>query len=233
MRLPICPALPWRNCEKIKDEITNLPGITLAELRGIRTAEVSIEISEQTLRRYGLTLGQVAEIVRKGSLDLPAGRIKTAGGEILIRTKGRRYYADNYRDMAVLTQADGTKVTLGQIAQLKDGFEDVDVKSRFQGKAAAFIVVNRVANQNALTVADTVKRYIDEIRPGLPEGLDITVYQDRSTILKSRLFLLLKNLGFGLVLVIILLGVVMNLRLAFWVTLGIWPFCLILMCPST
>ncbi len=207
--------------EKIKDEITNLPGITLAELRGIRTAEVSIEISEQTLRRYGLTLGQVAEAVRKGSLDLPAGRIKTAGGEILIRTKGRRYYADDYRDVAVLTQAGGTKVTLGQIAQLKDGFEDVDVKSRFQGKPAAFIVVNRVANQNALTVADDVKRYIEEIRPGLPEGLDITVYQDRSTILKSRLFLLLKNLGFGLVLVIILLGVVMNLRLAFWVTLGI------------
>ena len=207
--------------EKIKDEITNLPGITLAELRGIRKAEVSIAISEETLRRYGLTLGQVAEAVRKGSLDLPAGRIKTSGGEILIRTKGRRYYADEYRDVAVLTQADGTKVTLGQIAQLIDGFEDVDISSRFQGKPAALIAVYRVANQNALTVAETVKRFIEEIRPGLPEGLEITTYSDRSRILKSRLELLLKNLTIGLVLVIILLGVLMNLRLALWVTLGI------------
>jgi multidrug efflux pump subunit AcrB len=207
--------------EKIKDEITNLPGITLAELRGIRTAEVSIEISEETLRRYGLTLGQVAEAVRKGSLDLPAGRIKTSGGEILIRTKGRRYYADDYADVAVITRADGTKVTLGQIARLQDGFEDVDISSRFQGKPAAFIEVFRVANQNALKVADTVKTYLGEIGPTLPEGVEITTYRDRSQILKSRLWLLLKNLAIGLVLVIILLGIVMNMRLAFWVTLGI------------
>ena len=207
--------------EKIKDEITNLPGITLAELRGIRTAEVSIEISEETLRRYGLTLGQVAEAVSRGSLDLPAGRIKTSGGEILIRTKGRRYFADDYRDVAVITRADGTKVTLGQIAQLKDGFEDVDLSSRFQGKPAAMIAVYRVANQNALTVADTVKSYVAEIRPTLPEGVDITLYSDRSKILKSRLELLGKNLAIGLVLVILLLGILMNMRLAFWVTLGI------------
>lgn len=207
--------------EKIKDEITNLPGITLAEMRGVRTAEVSIEVSEETLRRYGLTLGQVAEAVRKGSLDLPAGRIKTSGGEILIRTKGRRYYADDYQDVAVITRADGTKLTLGQIAQLKDGFEDVDISSRFQGKPAAFIEVYRVANQNALTVADTVKTYLADIRPSLPEGVEIEFYSDRSRILESRLELLLKNLAIGLVLVIILLGLLMNLRLAFWVTLGI------------
>jgi multidrug efflux pump subunit AcrB len=207
--------------EKIKDDLTNLPGITVAELRGLRKVEVSIEISEETLRRYGLTLGQVAEAVRKGSLDLPAGRIKTSSGEILIRTKGRRYYADDYRDLAVLTRADGTKVTLGRIAQLNDGFEDVDFAARFQGKPAAMIHVYRVADQNALTVAKTVKRYIEEIRPGLPEGLDIKFYSDRSRILKSRLELLLKNLAIGLVLVIILLGFFLNLRLAFWVTLGI------------
>jgi multidrug efflux pump subunit AcrB len=207
--------------EKIKDEITNLPGITVAEMYGTRPHEVSIEISEATLRRYDLTLGQVAETVRKGSLDLPAGRIKTASGEILIRTKGRRYYANDYRDLAVLTRADGSKVTLEQIAELKDGFEDVDISSRFQGKPAAMIQVYRVADQNALTVADTVKRYIQDVRPTLPEGLEIEYYSDRSRILKSRLNLLLKNLAIGLGLVIILLGFLLNLRLAFWVTLGI------------
>jgi len=207
--------------EKLKDDFTNLPGITLAELRGVRKGEIAIAISEETLRRYGLTLGYVAEAVRKGSLDLPAGRIKTSSGEILIRTKGRRYRADDYRDLAIITRADGSKVTLGQIADLKDSFEDVDLNARFEGKPAAMIHVYRVADQNALTVADTVRKYVDEARPSLPAGVDVKFYSDRSEILKSRLELLLKNLAIGLLLVTCLLGFFMNVRLAFWVTLGI------------
>ena len=207
--------------EKIKDDITNLPDITYAELSGIRQGEIHIEISEQTLRRYGLTLGQVAEAVRRTSLDLPAGSVKTAGGEILVRTKGRRYHASDYQDVAVITRADGSKVTLGQIANLIDGFEDVDLTSQFQGKPCGVIEVFRVADQNALTVADTVKRYIEKIRPGLPAGVEIDFYRDRSKILRSRIDLLLRNMAIGLILVSILLGVFLNLRLAFWVTLGI------------
>ncbi len=207
--------------EKIKNEITNLPGITQADLFGVRTGEIHIEISEKTLRRYGLTLGKVAEAVRRGSLDLPAGRIKTGAGEILIRTKGRRYYAAEYRDLPIITRADGTKVTLGQIAHLSDGFEDVDLFARFQGKPAAVIQVYRVANQSALEVAKTVKKYAEQIRPSLPVGVDIGLYQDMSTILKSRIELLLRNMAFGLILVSILLGVFLDIRLAFWVTLGI------------
>ncbi|MBW1704045.1 MAG: efflux RND transporter permease subunit [Deltaproteobacteria bacterium] len=207
--------------EKLKDEITNLPGITLAELFGVRQGEIHVEISEKTLRRYGLTLSKVADAVRGASLDLPAGNVKTAGGEILIRTKGRRYYAEDYRDVAVITRPDGSKVTLGQIAQLSDGFEDVDLYARFQGKPAAVIQVFRVADQNALTVADTVKKYAEEVRVRLPAGVDVGLYQDMSKILRSRINLLLKNMGFGLILVSILLGLFLNLRLAFWVTLGI------------
>jgi multidrug efflux pump subunit AcrB len=207
--------------ERIKDDIINLPGITYAELSGIRQAEIHIEIPEETLRRYGLTLGKVAEAVRKGSLDLPAGSVKTAGGEILVRTKGRRYYAPDYQDVAVITRADGSKVTLGQIANLKDGFEDVDLISQFQGKPAGVIEVYRVADQNALAVADTTKRYIEEIRPSLPKGVEIDFYRDRSKILRSRMDLLLRNMAIGLVLVSILLGMFLNLRLSFWVTLGI------------
>jgi multidrug efflux pump subunit AcrB len=210
-----------RLTETIKDDITNLPNITYAELSGIRTAEIHIEISEQTLRRYGLTLGQVAEAVRTASLDLPAGSVKTAGAEILVRTKGRRYRAADYQDVAVIARPDGSKVTLGQIANLKDGFEDVDLSTQFQGKPSGVIEVYRVADQNALTVADTVKRYVEEIRPSLPQGVGIDSYRDRSEILRSRINLLLRNMAFGLVLVSILLGLFLNVRLAFWVTLGI------------
>ncbi|MDY6836875.1 MAG: efflux RND transporter permease subunit [Thermodesulfobacteriota bacterium] len=207
--------------ERIKDDITNLPDITYAELFGIRQGEIHIQLSEQALRRYGLTLGQVAGVVKRASLDLPAGRVKTAGGEILVRTKGRRYYAADYEDIAVITRPDGSKVTLGQIAYLKDGFEDIDIATHFDGQLAGVIEVYRVADQNALAVADTVKGYVKEIKPSLPEGVDISFYRDRSKILRSRIELLLRNMAIGLILVSILLGLFLNVRLAFWVTLGI------------
>jgi multidrug efflux pump subunit AcrB len=206
--------------QRIKDEVTNLPDITLAELFGVRESEIHVEIPEETLRRYGLSLGRVAEAVKAASLDLPAGSIKTVDSEILLRTKGRRYYAADYSDVAVITRPDGSKVTLGQIANLRDGFEDVDLGARFQGKRAAVIQVFRVADQNALTVADTVKAYVDEIRPSLPQGVDIDFFQDMSKVLRSRIRLLLKNMTLGLILVSILLGLFLNVRLAFWVTLG-------------
>ncbi|MEW5721910.1 MAG: efflux RND transporter permease subunit [Thermodesulfobacteriota bacterium] len=207
--------------ERLKDDITNLPGISLAEIFGLRQGELGIEVSEETLRRYGLTLGQVAQAVRAASLDLPAGSVETEGGEILIRTKGRRYWAAEYLDVPVLTRPDGTKVTLGQIARVKDDFEDVDLFFRFQGKPAAAVWVYRVADQNAITVADQVKAYVEEVRPTLPAGVGIDYYQDMSELLKSRISLLLRNMAQGLVLVSLILGLVMNLRLAFWITLGI------------
>ena len=207
--------------EKIKNEITDLPGITQADLFGVRKGEIHIEISEETLRRHGLTLGKVAEAVQRGSLDLPAGRVKTGSGEILIRTKGRRYYAAEYRDLPVITNVDGTKITLGQIADLRDGFQDLDLFARFQGKPSAVIQVYRVADQNALEVAEAVKKYAETVRPSLPAGIDIGFYQDMSEILESRIKLLLKNMAFGLILVSILLGMFLDIRLAFWVTLGI------------
>ena len=207
--------------EQIRDDITNLPGVTQAEVYGVRNPEVQIEIPERTLREYGLTLAQVSEIVRRASLDLPAGRIKGQGRELLVRTKGRKYHAPEFRNIVVISRPDGSRVTLGQIAKVKDGFEDRDLRTRFQGKPAAIILVYRVAEQSALKVAAAVKSYVDRIRPTLPAGVSIDLYQDRSEILWSRIRLLLKNMSIGLALVGILLGLFLNLKLAFWVALGI------------
>jgi multidrug efflux pump subunit AcrB len=207
--------------EKIKDDLTNIPEITLVELFGVRRGEIHIDISEETLRRYGLTLGRVADLVRQASLDLPAGNIKSEDETVLIRTKGRRYQAADYTDIAVITNPDGSKITLGQIATLSDGYEDIELEVRTKGKPAAFIQVYRVADQSALEVAKAVKQYVADIRDDLPEGMDITYFRDRSLILKSRINLLLKNMTLGLVLVVILLAVFLNFRLAFWVTMGI------------
>jgi len=207
--------------ENIKDDLTNQPGITLAELSSVRQRQISIEISEKTLQKYNLSLGQVADAVKKASLDLPAGLVKTDGGEILIRTKGRKYRAKDYQDIAIITRADGSQIKLKHIARVYDGFEDIDLKAQFNGKNAAMIQVYRVADQNALTVASTVKQYLDKIRPTLPAGISIDYYRDMSRILKNRLNLLLKNMAIGLVLVVIMLGLFLNFTLSFWVTLGI------------
>ena len=207
--------------EKLQDDITNLPDVTLAELFGVRTGEIHVEVSEETLRRYGLTLAKVAQAIKQASLDLPAGSIKTKGAEILIRAKGRRYYAARHEDIPIITRNDGSVVTLGQIATLKEGFEDSDLYGRFQGKPAAVIQIYRVADQNALTVASTVKDFLKKAEKKLPDGVSIGFYGDRSTILKSRMELLGRNMLQGLILVIIILGLVLEIRLSFWVTLGI------------
>jgi multidrug efflux pump subunit AcrB len=207
--------------EKIKDDLTAMPEITLVDLFGVRRSEIHIDISEKTLRQYGLTLNRVADLVRMASLDLPAGNVKSEDGTILIRTKGRRYTAADYADIAILTTPEGAKVTLGQIAALTDGYEDIELELATKGKPAAFIQVYRVADQSALVVAEAVKHYVDGIIDDLPEGMDIVYFRDSSIILKSRINLLLKNMALGLVLVVALLAIFLNMRLALWVTLGI------------
>lgn len=207
--------------ERIKDDLTTLPDITVAELFGVRDQEIHIEVDEATLRRYGLTLAKVAQAVANASLDLPAGSVKTAAGEVLVRAKGKKYRAKQYADVPVLTNPDGSKVLLGEIAKLSEGFRDVDIFARFQGKPAALIQVYRVADQSALTVADEAKRFLEQVRPTLPEGVHIDYLSDRSKVLKSRIELLLRNMALGLVLVIVMLGLFLNARLSFWVTLGI------------
>jgi len=207
--------------ENIKDDITSIEGVSLATLYGVRTEEIHIDIPEENLRRYRLSLPQVASIIRASAIDLPAGSIKTKSEEILIRSKGRRYHADEYRDIPIITDPDGSVVALGDIAELREGFEDTDIYARFNGKPAAIIQVYRVGEQNALDVAKKVKTYIDGIRPGLPKGLNIDTFSDMSSILKSRINLLLKNMAFGMILVVITLGVFLNWRLAGWISLGI------------
>lgn len=217
----VAEAVLKRMSQRVKDEITALPGITLAELFGIRESEIHIQVAEKTLRKYNLTLGAVAEQVRRSSLDLPAGNIESTGGEVLIRTKSRKDWAREFHRIPVISQANGSVVTLGQIATIRDAFEDQDLEVAFQGQPAAVIQVFRVAEQNALEVASTVKEYVQQIQSTLPYGIHIKTFDDATRHLQSRIKLLLENLSLGLVLVGILLGIFLNLRLAFWVTLGI------------
>ena len=207
--------------ERVRDELTSTAVISQAEVRGVPPYEISIEVSERGLRRHGLSFGQVADAVRGASLDLPGGTVKTAGGEILLRTKGQMYRGPEFADVVVLTRADGTQVRLGDLATVIDGFEDADVAARFDGRPAALVRVFRTGEESVLEVARTVHDYVAGVGPALPAGVEIATWQDRSVILRQRIALLLKNARIGLVLVFLCLALFLDLRLAFWTTMGI------------
>jgi multidrug efflux pump subunit AcrB len=207
--------------ENIRDDLLAGGVITQANLVGTRPYEISIEVSDETLRRHGLTMAQVSAAVRRGSLDMPGGSVKTKGGEILIRTKGQKYTGAELASIVVMQRPDGTRLTLEDIARIHDDFEDVDSRSIFDGKSAASIAVFRVGAQAILDVTGEVHEYVRDNAEALPEGLMMTTWSDRSLIYKSRMNLMLKNGVLGLILVFICLALFLQPRLAFWVALGI------------
>ncbi len=210
-----------KTAQDIKDDVTALKNVSEAEIIGIRDPEIDIEIPEANLRKYHISLEKVAQIVRNSSIDLAAGNIKTKNGEILVRTKERKYYAKKYRDIVVASRNSGARVKLSDIADIKEGFENVDRFFMFEGKPAAIVQVFRVGDENALSVAHAVKNYIRKIKHNLPAGIRVKTFNDRSQILKSRIDLLLKNMGYGMILVILTLGIFLDKRLSLWITMGI------------
>ena len=207
--------------ERVRDDLRNAPGISQVELSGVRADEISIQVSERMLRQHGLTLGQITEAVRRASLDLPGGSVKSEDGEVLVRTKGLKYKGVEYEDVIVLSRPDGTSLKLSQIATIVDGFEDTELVSRFNGQPASVVQVYRTGDQSALEISEYVKEFITEERQRLPAGVEIDFARDDARLLLGRLDLLLRNARLGLVLVFICLSLFLDLRLAFWVMMGI------------
>lgn len=207
--------------EQIRDEMLQHKDISNIEMWGTVPLEIQIEIPEANLRRYNLTLGQVADIIKSSSLDLPAGSIKTIQGEILIRMQERRDLGEEFCNIPIVTQDTGTPVYLGDIAQIIDGFADVDTDVRFNGKEAVTFVVTSSGSKSPLEVAAAVKEFINKYNQTLPEGMGIAIVRDMSDIFRQRIDLLRKNGIMGWILVVILLAVFLELRLAFWVALGV------------
>jgi len=207
--------------ENLKDELLALPNITQVDLSGVRPFEIAVEISQENLRRYGLTLEQVAQRVRAASLDLPGGTIRTEGEQILVRTKERRYWADEYAELVVLSSPDGTGVTLGEIGTVRDTFAETDEAGRYNGQPAAMLKVYRIGDQKPIEIADTVIAFAEKRQQNLPETIRLAPWNNTSEIFEGRMNLLKKNAFLGLILVIIVLGLFLELRLALWVMLGI------------
>jgi len=207
--------------EKIRDDLVGTDEISLANLIGIRDYEISIEVSEENLQRFNLSFDQVALAVKTGSLDLPGGKIKTKGGEFLVRAKGKLYRGEEFERIPVVTREDGTRIQLGEVATVIDGFEDTDIKARFNGKPAVLVAINRTDNQDTIAISKAVKDYIKTHKASLPKGITLGYWFDMAEMVQNRIDLLVKNGAQGILLVFIVLALFLDLGLAFWVASGI------------
>jgi len=207
--------------EEVRDEINDLPEVSQVSVSGVREYEISVEVSERTLRRHNLTLGKVAEAIRQSSFDLPAGTIKTRAGEMSLRVVGQRYTAEQFKLIPILTRADGTVVRLGELGSVLESFEDVDIGAQFNGQPAAMVSVFKTADEDTIEIADAVKRYVRDKQAEMPEGIVLETWADMSKLINDRLNMLIRNGLQGLALVFLVLWLFLGLRLSFWVALGI------------
>ena len=207
--------------EQIRDELSAVQGISQVEITSARPYEISIEISEVALRRHGLTFDDVAAAVRRSSLDMPGGSVRADSGEILLRTIGQAYHGAEYEELVLLTRADGTRLRLRDVGTVVDGFAETDQSGRFNNEPTILLSVFRTGNQDALEIADLVHQYVKEKQALLPAGISASIWQDQSVVLSNRLSILLRNGLAGFVLVFVLLALFLELRLAFWVSIGI------------
>ena len=207
--------------EEIRDDIFALEGISQVSVTYARPWEISIEVSEQTLRQYNLTMNQIANAIRRASLDLPGGSIKTQGGEILLRSKGQAYRGPDFEDIVVVTRPDGTNIEIGDIAVVKDAFQEGFLRAKFDGERSVAVTVYRVGQEDTITSANSVKQYIEEKRVQLPPGISLTVWIDESIALNRRISALTKNAYAGLALVLLILTLFLRFKVAIWVAAGI------------
>ena len=210
-----------RLADTVRDELAAIKGISQVEVGGTLPFEISIEIQELVLRKYDLTLEQVATVIRQNATDVSAGNLKTEGGDIFIRSRGQAYNADEYANIPIVTTQDGTMIKLGDLANIVDAFEETPLKTRFNGMPAVEVEVFRTGDESIIEVTQAVKDYVIAKQSQMPEGLSLDFWRDRSEPIKARLATLSTSAWQGALLVITLLALFLRPSVAFWVCLGI------------
>ena len=207
--------------QNVRDELMQLPAVNKVRFLGDRPFEISIEVSEHTLRQYGLTMSEVSQAIKNSSADLPGGSIKSTGGDILLRTEGQVYTGIEFSELVLRTFPDGTRLTLGDIAAIKDGFVESNDYSRFNGRPSAILQVLSVGEQSELATAAAVREYVAGKSDTLPDGIQMDIWADRAHYLEDRLDMMLENMLLGALFVFIVLSLFLRMKVAGWVIVGI------------
>ncbi|ROS05304.1 multidrug efflux pump subunit AcrB [Sinobacterium caligoides] len=210
--------------DQMKRELLANTDIASVMIYGTQDYEVAIEVPEQELRRYGLTLAAVKHAVQQASVDISAGSIKTENGEIRLRANAQAYRQHDFEAIELLAFDDGTRLLLGDIATVKDGFKEARDVAMFNDTYSIALAIFAVGPQDLVTIASQAKAYVAEKKQQLPPGVELDYWADTTYYLQGRLDMMLKNLAIGALLVFIILGLFIELNIAFWVMLGI-PVC--------
>ena len=208
-----------RGAELLEEALLALPSVSLVSLVGARDYEISIEVREEALRRHNLSIEQVANAVRRASLNLSSGELRTQAGDLLLRTNAKRERGEEFENIVVRSAPDGAVLRLRDVATIRDGFADVDLIHEYNGRQSVFLQVRKSEAEDALVIAEDIKALLADYRP--PPGIDIEVWEDQTEILKDRISLLLRNGMLGFALVFLFLVVMLDLRLALWVAMGV------------
>ena len=207
---------------RLEDSLSALPAISFVDTSSVREYEISIEVPQATLQSLGLSLNDVSRIIAASSLDSPAGSIDTDAEEVRVRTIGQNYNQQNFEDIILVSDANGSLIRLGDVANIRDEFEDASLISLYDGKPSAFVEVFRTSDERVLDISSATKDYLEgSFAQTLPEGISYAIWNDESEFLDDRLSLLLKNAAIGLFLVLLALTLFLDIRLAGWTALGI------------
>lgn len=209
-----------RVTRRVHEDILELPGISLANIDDVRRLEISIEADAEKLIAYDLSFQDLADAIRRFSIDLPAGAIDSESGTFVVRTRGQAYSGREFEKIPIRT-ADGAEVLLGEVAQVHDGFEEGEVVVQFNGEPAMMIEVLRTGNESAIDISNRVREYVANARTRFPDGVNLFVWDDESISIRGRLGTLTGSLLQGSVLVLIVLGLFLRPSLAFWIVIGI------------
>ena len=206
--------------EQLRDELRSHPNISQVDLKRVPDYVIHVEVSRKALREHDLTLARIAAIIEDYSEDIPAGSLETAGGEILLRVKERRLTAREFENIPLITSERGTPLTLGDIATLTDGFEEAGFHSQFNQQPSVEVEVFRIGNQSPIDIADAVESVLAANESLLPPGVNVRIDSNRAKEFRDRLTLLLKNGVMAIVIVLCILSLFLEFRLAFWVMMG-------------
>ena len=207
--------------EKARRRLLESPDVTQAEVVGVPPLEVSIELSRARIEGLGLSLDDVARQVTAASLELPGGEVETRGGEFLVRVSDRKLAGDEFADIILRSTIDGAQVRLGDVATIRDAYQDTDLEYFYNGHPAVRLTAYRVGDETPAAVAAATKTLAEALATELPPTVSVEVWNDDSKMLDERIDLLIRNGRMGLVLVLLVLALFLDLRLAFWVALGI------------
>ncbi|WP_318522420.1 efflux RND transporter permease subunit [Photobacterium leiognathi] len=210
--------------KQVRDDILQQTDASDVVVSGVKDYEIAIDVSENALRKYGLTFEQVAQVVQQRSIDLPGGMIKAKDGDLLVRTNGQLYNGDGFSSIVLQTRPDGSRLYLSDVATIADGFIEDRILNRFNRERAAVIQVRNLTDEDATKIAEQVGNYVEQAQTKLPTGVYLDSWGDMSHYLEGRLNMMLSNMFYGGILVFIILALFLDIRVAFWVILGI-PFC--------